>query len=415
MGAQVGGMIKEYGLNKQKKEKATNEVEGILELYPEYATQLTSSGDETSDKKNQNTLDKLKKGELGLSGLEGLLGKFARMERKDDKELQDDTRRTLLETQKLALTSARNTQNVVKSTAEDSLALIKEVKEIEQQLNESGLPFKPTPAIARLLAEEDRYKIASKSGNPTFLPKPGDPTTDELNRLQIGAAEQGAEAFEAMGGVAGQVKRLEEDRELQKLQVLGLYHARVNMGKSSPATVPIQKILSEEQKELDRMGSLKTTLKGDDDKSLSVIDIIEVKPNREIGLKEEYDLTKMDDVTRNNFQLFLTQSGKVQDAQRQMPVELKRIFNLTEFGDQLVEVGREVEMGDGKTGRVVSIENGKVNVIYEGTLYEKNSQDTEALQREEAARVEEQRKSIPQIRSDFERAGGSVKFGQSKL
>ena len=76
-------------MNKQKKEKATNEVEGILELYPEYATQLTSSGDETSDKKNQNTLDKLKKGELGLSGLEGLLGKFALMERKDAKELAE--------------------------------------------------------------------------------------------------------------------------------------------------------------------------------------------------------------------------------------------------------------------------------------------------------------------------------------
>ena len=89
LGAQVGGMIKEYGLNKAKKEKATNEVEGILELYPEYATQLTSSGDETSDKKNQNTLDKLKKGELGLSGLEGLLGKFALMERKDAKELAE--------------------------------------------------------------------------------------------------------------------------------------------------------------------------------------------------------------------------------------------------------------------------------------------------------------------------------------
>ena len=85
LGGQIGGMIKEYGLNKQKKEKATNEVEGLLELYPEYATRLTSSGDETSDKKNQNTLDKLRKGELGLAGLEGLAGKFALMEKLDKK------------------------------------------------------------------------------------------------------------------------------------------------------------------------------------------------------------------------------------------------------------------------------------------------------------------------------------------
>lgn len=92
-GKDIGGMIKEYGLNKQKKEKATSEVEGLLELYPEYATRLTASGDETSDKKNQNTLDKLRRGELGLAELEGLAGKLALMEKQDLREQQEATRK----------------------------------------------------------------------------------------------------------------------------------------------------------------------------------------------------------------------------------------------------------------------------------------------------------------------------------
>tara|TARA_R100001015_G_C4627794_1_gene187529 strand:+ start:43 stop:1266 length:1224 start_codon:yes stop_codon:yes gene_type:complete len=86
---EVGGMIKEYGLNKQKRQVLTDSIEGTLNLYPEYAVQLTSSGDETSDKKNQTTLDKLAKGELGLSALEGLAGKLALMEKKDLKDQQE--------------------------------------------------------------------------------------------------------------------------------------------------------------------------------------------------------------------------------------------------------------------------------------------------------------------------------------
>ena len=88
LGKEVGGMIKEYGLNKEKRQVMTDQVEGTLNLYPEYAVQLTSSGDETSDKKNQTTLDKLAKGELGLSALEGLAGKLALMEKKDLKDQQ---------------------------------------------------------------------------------------------------------------------------------------------------------------------------------------------------------------------------------------------------------------------------------------------------------------------------------------
>ena len=49
LGGQIGNMIQQYGLNKQKREEATNQVESILELNPGYVTRLTQSGDETTD------------------------------------------------------------------------------------------------------------------------------------------------------------------------------------------------------------------------------------------------------------------------------------------------------------------------------------------------------------------------------
>ena len=89
MGKQFGGMIKQYGLNKQKKEKATKEVEDELLLNPQYAIRMTNSGDEVADKKNQNILDRFAKGDLKLSEVEGLAGTIARMEKQDTKDRDD--------------------------------------------------------------------------------------------------------------------------------------------------------------------------------------------------------------------------------------------------------------------------------------------------------------------------------------
>ena len=58
LGGQVGGMIKEYGLNKAKKEKATREVEGSIRMNPGIVAQLTGTGDEDWDKKQNTAIKK---------------------------------------------------------------------------------------------------------------------------------------------------------------------------------------------------------------------------------------------------------------------------------------------------------------------------------------------------------------------
>ena len=88
LGSQVGGMIKEYGLNKQKREEMTNEVESAIKLNPDYLTRMTSTGIEADDKKAQTRIDKLAKGDLKLSELKGLAGELAMMEKQDLKEAE---------------------------------------------------------------------------------------------------------------------------------------------------------------------------------------------------------------------------------------------------------------------------------------------------------------------------------------
>ena len=192
LGKELGGMIKEYGLNKQKRQVLTDSIEGTLDLYPEYAVRLTSSGDETSDKKNQTTLDKLTKGELGLAGLQGLAEKLSMMELKDEKERKlqlEDLNRTLteenLQIKRDALQRDEDLRNSVKTQARQSLGLIKEAKEARQQTMESGMPFKPTLEVERLFAQEDNLKLASETGDVRFLPKPTDPMVSKANEQAL--------------------------------------------------------------------------------------------------------------------------------------------------------------------------------------------------------------------------------------
>ena len=88
MGKDIGGVIKEYGLNKAKKEKATREVEGSLRMDPTLVGRLTGTGDEAWDKKQNTAIEKLTSGNLNLAGIEGLAGDIARLEKQDLKETE---------------------------------------------------------------------------------------------------------------------------------------------------------------------------------------------------------------------------------------------------------------------------------------------------------------------------------------
>ena len=93
MGQQIGGMIQQYGLNKEKRAELQDQVESAIKFNPEYLTRMTSTGDEMADKKAQNTLDKLAKGDLNMSQLKGLAGDLAMMEKVDLKAQKEEDRK----------------------------------------------------------------------------------------------------------------------------------------------------------------------------------------------------------------------------------------------------------------------------------------------------------------------------------
>ena len=77
MGSQIGGMIKQYGLNKEKRNKLQATLEGQLSADPSVMQALTMTGDEAYDKKNQTLFDKVQSGNASIPDLERANGLLA--------------------------------------------------------------------------------------------------------------------------------------------------------------------------------------------------------------------------------------------------------------------------------------------------------------------------------------------------
>jgi len=92
VGSQIGGMIKEYGLNKEKRAKLTGEIEAYYKENPNAISEIGMSGDEAQDKKDFLEREKFIKGDMNMAQLEGLAGKLARGDVLKTKYAQDEAR-----------------------------------------------------------------------------------------------------------------------------------------------------------------------------------------------------------------------------------------------------------------------------------------------------------------------------------
>ena len=77
IGSQVGGMIEQYGLNKEKRNKLQATLEGQLSADQSIVQQLTMTGDEEYDKKNMKLFDKIQSGDASIADLERANGLLA--------------------------------------------------------------------------------------------------------------------------------------------------------------------------------------------------------------------------------------------------------------------------------------------------------------------------------------------------
>ena len=196
-GAQIGNMIQQYGLNKQKREELSNEIESTLKVNPDYLARMTSTGIEADDKKAQTRLDKLAKGELKLSELKGLAGELALMEKQDLKAQAEQTR---LLAQRTALLNQQLTEeNIAGKKRERQQAVKKDAfrdnyfaglnKDLDEALDllKSDPNAKLEPKFAKLVANQNM--VRNKQGDLSFYQS--DPTEDELKKIEKESAELG--------------------------------------------------------------------------------------------------------------------------------------------------------------------------------------------------------------------------------
>ncbi len=203
MGGQLGNVIQQYGLNKQKREEMTNEIESAIKLNPDYLTRMTSTGVEADDKKAQTRIDKLAKGELKLSELKGLAGELAMMEKQDLKEQAEQTRllaqRTALLNQKLTEENIagkkREREEASKKNAfrDNYFAGLNTDLDEALDLLKSDPDAKLEPKFAKLVANQNM--VRNKQGDLSFYQS--DPTEDEKRKLEMESSKLGLKKGEA--------------------------------------------------------------------------------------------------------------------------------------------------------------------------------------------------------------------------
>ena len=124
MGAQIGRMIQQYGLNKEKRNKLQATLEGQLSADPSIVQQLTMSGDEEYDKKNMKLFDKVQSGDASIADLERANGLLAGKTTQENAMLKKQNAETQQKMNELNLTmqQALKDPTVRKAVAEASSA-----------------------------------------------------------------------------------------------------------------------------------------------------------------------------------------------------------------------------------------------------------------------------------------------------
>ena len=213
MGGQIGGMIKEYGLNKQKRAKLTGEIEAYYEQNPEALSQIGMSGDEAQDKKDFAERERFVRGDMNMAQLEGYAGKLARGEVLRSKKLQDESRM------------------IANQTGEFALGLQKELKDsrvaqakLTNDLRRLALTEGKAVSLAKIKDILDRY-----GADAAIRPSQVDATIEQ-NKAIIRSGKAGADREELLGGSTGVAAQ-----ELTK-EALGIKQMEANIDRTRGLT-----------------------------------------------------------------------------------------------------------------------------------------------------------------------------------
>ena len=299
MGQQIGGMIQQYGLNKEKRAELTGEIEGML---PQYMDSFTSTGNEVDDKKNFQRLEKFSKGDMSMADLKGLAGELAMKDKVQSKQLVRD-----LSTAQLKSTEFLNQQRQESATNLDNAfkALDSTRGEIQSLIDDGTVQLENlNPAARRLL--DNPSMLASK--DPQALKFfASDPTKDAESELRLSNLERGQEVQkgldDSLGGagnvgllqgesmketLAGQKASRERTESLTDATRLQMELLKRPVNTTIPGNQNLAKEIKSIDQEISRLREIKTLDQDEDGKYITLEQYLEFDPvTQEYVVKEE--------------------------------------------------------------------------------------------------------------------------------
>lgn len=280
LGGQIGGMIKEYGLNKQKRAKLTGEIEAYYEQNREALSQIGMSGDEAKDKKDFTERERFVRGDMNMAQLEGYAGKLARGEVLRSKKLQDEGRviQNEMGRHNLGLSEALKDSrvNLANNQSELSDLALKYKKEADPKKKEL-LFLQIENSIADLgLAPQARALKEQQMSETSKDLALGDPRREEqLTQLQDMKAVRGAysPADQALDRKAAAAESLLSS-QARREYMAALTQNSKPVNPSIPGNPDIGKALKESDAKVARLRDIETSAKDDDDKVLKISDVL---------------------------------------------------------------------------------------------------------------------------------------------
>ena len=202
MGKQIGGMIQQYGLNKEKRAKLTGEIEAYYKENPNALGEIGMSGDEAQDKKDFTEREKFVKGDMSMAQLEGYAGKLARGDVLKTKNAQNEARAIANEMGRVNLDITNQLKDTRINIEKDKGVISKLARDLAVEAN---------PKKKELLTEQMNEAIANLGLGHKRRELEEATIASQVEVLPLQTDAKKAQ----LGAVPGQVKRQEELSDLQ--------------------------------------------------------------------------------------------------------------------------------------------------------------------------------------------------------
>jgi hypothetical protein len=332
MGQQIGGMIQQYGLNKEKRAELTGEIEAML---PQYMDSFTSTGNEVDDKKNFQRLEKFSKGDMSMADLKGLAGELAMKDKVQSKQLVRD-----LSTAQLQSAEFLNQQRQESATNLDNAfkALDSTRGEIQSLIDDGTIQLENlNPAARRLLDNPSMLASRDPQALKFFA---SDPTKDAESELRLSNLERGQKVQKGLDkslGGASNVGALQGESMIETLAGQKISNKRTQsltdatrlqmelLEKSADKTIPlnvnIDKQINTVSSKIKSLRSKKSFTKNDDGEFFNLDSLIDFDPITGVATISQ-DASKRDSVELDSLKKLVEEEYLLR-MQEIVPHELK--------------------------------------------------------------------------------------------